>query len=80
MDGWSDFYFNPAKMLTWKGRAYLANQLNDLRACVSQQLSPRLWYELRTDESEGARGDASNDDRRANQGRMADIDRFFCNL
>jgi hypothetical protein len=43
-------YFNPAKMLTWKGRAYLANNLNDLRAFVAQQLSPRLWYELKADE------------------------------
>jgi hypothetical protein len=48
--GDSEAYFNPSKMLTWKGRAYLANQLNDLRACVAQQLSPRLWYELRADE------------------------------
>jgi hypothetical protein len=48
--GSSDFYFDPAKMLTWKGHAYLANHLNDLRACAAQQLSPRLWYELWADE------------------------------
>jgi hypothetical protein len=48
--GGSGFYFNPSKMLTWKGHAYLANRLNDLRACVAQQLSPRLWYELWADE------------------------------
>lgn len=30
--------------------AYLANQLNDFRACVAQQLSARLWYELCADE------------------------------
>ncbi|MGH9627556.1 MAG: hypothetical protein ACRD7E_04315 [Bryobacteraceae bacterium] len=43
-------YFDPAKMLTWKGRAYLANALTDLRAFIAQQLNPRLWYELRADE------------------------------
>ena len=44
------FYFDPDKMLTWKGRAYLANSLNDLRSFVAQQLNPRLWYELKADE------------------------------
>jgi hypothetical protein len=43
-------YTDPAQMLTWKGRAYLANALTDLRACVAQQLSPRLWYELCAEE------------------------------
>jgi hypothetical protein len=43
-------YSDPAKMLTWKGRAYLANSLTNLRAFVAQQLSPRLRYELRADE------------------------------
>lgn len=44
------FYFDPAKMLTWKGRAYLANSLTDLRAFVARQLNSRLWYELKADE------------------------------
>jgi len=44
------FYFEPAKMLTWKGRAYLANSLTDLRAFIAQQLSSRLWYQLNADE------------------------------
>jgi hypothetical protein len=43
-------YFDPAKMLTWHGRAYLANQLTDLRAFVAQQLSPRIWYQIHADE------------------------------
>lgn len=49
--GGSDLYFNPSEMLTWKGRAYLANNLNDLRACVAQNLNNRLWYDLWADES-----------------------------
>jgi hypothetical protein len=44
------FYFEPAKMLTWKGHAYLANSLTDLRAFVAQQLNSRLWYEINADE------------------------------
>jgi hypothetical protein len=44
------FYFEPAKMLTWNGRAYLANRLTDLRAFVAQELNPRLWYEIKADE------------------------------
>lgn len=43
-------YGDPAQMLTWKGRAYLANRLVDLRAFVAQQLNPRLLYELVADE------------------------------
>jgi len=43
-------YFQPAKMLTWQGHAYLANSLNDLRSFVAQELSPRLWYQLNADE------------------------------
>ena len=43
-------YSDPAKMLTWQGRAYLANRLTDLRAFVAQQLNPRLWYEIHADE------------------------------
>ena len=43
-------YFDPAEMLTWNGRAYLANSLTDLRAFVAQQLNPRLWYEINADE------------------------------
>lgn len=46
-----EHYRNPAKMLTWKGRAYLAQRLIDLRSFVAQQLNPRLWYELVADES-----------------------------
>jgi hypothetical protein len=44
------FYFEPAKMLTWKGRAYLANSLTNLRAFVAQELNSRLWYEITADE------------------------------
>ena len=44
------YYFDPAKMLTWEGKAYLANSLNNLRAFVAQELNPRLWYELKADE------------------------------
>lgn len=44
------FYSDPAKMLTWKGRAYLANALTDLRVFVAQQLNSRLWYEIHADE------------------------------
>jgi hypothetical protein len=36
-------------MLTWKGRAYLAHRLTDLRAFVAQELRPRIWYELNAD-------------------------------
>ncbi len=43
-------YCDPAKMLTWKGIAYLANSLTNLRAFVEQQLNPRIWYELKADE------------------------------
>src|SRR5690348_10665327 len=43
-------YFDPAKMLTWKGHAHLANSLSDLRAFIAQQLSSRFWYELEADE------------------------------
>jgi hypothetical protein len=43
-------YNDPAEMLTWKGRAYLANRLTDLRAFVAQELNPRLWYKLNADE------------------------------
>ena len=43
-------YFDPAKMMTWKGRAYLANSFTDLRAFIAQQLSSRLWYQLNADE------------------------------
>ncbi|NWK43342.1 hypothetical protein [Ralstonia pickettii] len=43
-------YWDPAQMLTWKGRAYLANRLVDLKAFVAQQLNSRLWYELVADE------------------------------
>lgn len=43
-------YIDPKKMITWKGRAYLANSLTDLRAFVSQQLDPALLYELKGDE------------------------------
>jgi len=43
-------YSDPAKMLTWQGRAYLSSWLTDLRAFVAQQLSPRLWYEIHADE------------------------------
>jgi len=39
-------YNDPAKMLTWQGRAYLANALTNLRAFVAQDLNPRLWYVL----------------------------------
>lgn len=39
-------YTDPARMLTWKGRAFLAHQLIDLRAFVVQELNSRLWYEL----------------------------------
>ena len=42
-------YFDPQHMLTWKGRAYLAHRLTDLRAFVAQQLRPRIWYELNAD-------------------------------
>jgi hypothetical protein len=43
-------YHDPAKMLMWKGQAYLANSLTNLRAFVTQELNPRLWYELHADE------------------------------
>jgi hypothetical protein len=43
-------YTDPAKMLTWKGKAYLASSLTNLRAFAAQQLNPRLWYELNADE------------------------------
>jgi hypothetical protein len=43
-------YKDPAKMLTWKGKAYLVHQLDDLRAFVAQELNPRLWYKLKADE------------------------------
>jgi hypothetical protein len=43
-------YSEPARMLTWKGRAYLSNSLTDLRAFVAQQLNGRLWYEIKADE------------------------------
>lgn len=43
-------YSDPARMLTWQGRAYLAHRLTDLRAFVAQQLSPRLRYLLKADE------------------------------
>lgn len=43
-------YNDPAEMLTWKGRAYLANCLTDLRALVAQELDPTIWYELNADE------------------------------
>ena len=42
-------YCDPKHMLTWKGRAYLAHRLTDLRAFVAQQLRPRIWYELNAD-------------------------------
>ncbi len=44
------FYSDPAKMLTWRGRAHLANRLTDLRAFVAQQLNPGLWYKIHADE------------------------------
>jgi hypothetical protein len=43
-------YNDPATMLTWKGRAYLANSLTDLRAFVAKELNPRLWHELKADD------------------------------
>jgi len=43
-------YNDPAKMLTWEGKAYLANSLTNLRAFAAQKLNPRLWYELVADE------------------------------
>lgn len=43
-------YNDPAKMLMSKGKAYLAHSLVDLIAFVSQDLNPRLWYELFADE------------------------------
>lgn len=43
-------YSDPAKMLTWKGRAYLANSLTNLRAFVAKELNSRLWYEIKADE------------------------------
>ncbi len=43
-------YNDPAKMLTYEGRAHLANRLTDLRAFVAKELNPRLWYELKADE------------------------------
>ncbi len=43
-------YSEPAKMLTWKGRAYLANSLTELRAFVAKELDPRLWYQIHADE------------------------------
>ena len=48
--GRDPFYFDPAKMLTWKGHAYLANSLTDLRAFIAQQLCSRFWYKLEADE------------------------------
>lgn len=42
-------YCDPKHMLTWKGRAYLAHRLTDLRAFVAQELRPRIWYELNAD-------------------------------
>lgn len=42
-------YTDPAQMLTWKGRAFLAHQLIDLRAFVTQELNARLWYDLMAD-------------------------------
>jgi hypothetical protein len=48
--GGDPYYFDPAKMLTSKGRAYMANSLTDLRAFVAQQLSSRFWYKLEADE------------------------------
>jgi hypothetical protein len=45
-----DSYSDPAKMLTWKGRAYLAHQLIDLRAFVAKELDPRIWYQIHADE------------------------------
>ena len=47
--GKNPYYFDPAKMITWKGRANVANELTNLRAFVAQNLSPRLWYELLAD-------------------------------
>ncbi|MBX7134192.1 MAG: hypothetical protein K1X67_16085 [Fimbriimonadaceae bacterium] len=46
----SPMYSDPKSMLMWKGRAYLANHLINLRAFVAQELNPRLWYELVADE------------------------------
>ena len=47
----SDLAYNdPKAMLTWKGEAYLANRLTNLKAFVYQNLSHRLWYELVADE------------------------------
>lgn len=43
-------YTDPGRMLTWKGNAYLANRLTNLRAFVAQALNPRLWYILKADE------------------------------
>lgn len=43
-------YTDPAKMLTWHGRAYLAGELINLRAFVAKDLNPRLWYKLYADE------------------------------
>ncbi|WP_109485388.1 hypothetical protein [Occallatibacter savannae] len=43
-------YWEPAKMLMWEGRAYLANSLTNLRAFVAQELNPKRTYELKADE------------------------------
>lgn len=42
-------YNDPEQMFIWKGKAYMAHGLADLRAFVAQELNPRLWYELMAD-------------------------------
>lgn len=43
-------YQDPAHMLTWKGRAYLVDRYNNLKAFVAKELRDDVKYQLLVDE------------------------------